>query len=113
MTDLEPTGRLEGHILVVEDNAVNRMLVAAYLDEFGLTHDMAEDGAEALARLAARSYHLVLMDVVMPGVDGVEATKRIRAMREDIAEIPIVALTAHAMKGDREEYLTAGIDSYI
>jgi CheY-like chemotaxis protein len=113
MTDLEPTGRLNGHVLVVEDNAVNRMLVAAYLDEFGLTHDMAEDGAEALARLAARSYDLVLMDVVMPGVDGVEATKRIRAMREDIAEIPIVALTAHAMKGDREEYLAAGMDSYI
>lgn len=113
LAEQEPSGELKGHVLVVEDNAVNRMLVAAYLDEFGLTYDMAEEGGKALSLLAAGTYDLVLMDVVMPGVDGVEATRRIRALGDDTAEIPIVALTAHAMKGDREEYLAAGMDGYI
>jgi CheY-like chemotaxis protein len=89
------------------------MLIAAYLDEFGLTYDMAASGAEALKLLAANTYDLVLMDIVMPELDGVEATRRIRAMEGPVNEIPIVALTAHTMKSDREDYLTAGLDAYV
>jgi two-component system, sensor histidine kinase len=106
-------GGLSGHVLVVEDNAVNRMLIGAYLEEFGLTHDMVGNGAEALAGLEAHDYDIVLMDIMMPGVDGIEATRRIRKLEGSRAEVPIVALTAHAMKGDREDYLAAGMDGYV
>ncbi len=101
--DTRAPDTLSGHVLVVEDNAPNRMLIGAYLDEFGLTYDMVESGFDALERLAAKSYDLVLMDIKMPELDGVETTKRARKMQGPAAEVPIVALTAHAMKGDREE----------
>ena len=90
----------------------NRMLIGAYLEEFGLTYDVVEDGAAGLERLATKDYDLVLMDIMMPELDGVETTKRIRKLG-DAAELPIVALTAHAMKGDREDYLAAGMDGYV
>jgi len=113
LSGLQGARALTGHVLVVEDNAVNRMLIGAYLDEFGLTHDMAESGARALEMLSARAYDLVLMDIMMPEIDGVETTKRIRKLDGPTAEVPIVALTAHAMKGDREDYLAAGMDGYV
>jgi CheY-like chemotaxis protein/nitrogen-specific signal transduction histidine kinase len=111
--DVPPTGTLMGHVLVVEDNAVNRMLIGAYLEEFGLTYDMVENGTAALKSLATKNYDLVLMDIMMPELDGVETTKRIRKLGGDAAEVPIVAVTAHAMKGDREGYLTTGMDGYV
>jgi CheY-like chemotaxis protein/nitrogen-specific signal transduction histidine kinase len=111
--EAQATGTLSGHVLVVEDNAVNRMLIGAYLEEFGLTHDVVDNGAQALKQLAAKDYDLVLMDIMMPELDGVETTKRIRNMGGEAAEVPIVAVTAHAMKGDREDYLTAGMDGYV
>ena len=111
--DTPATGTLAGHVLVVEDNAVNRMLIGAYLEEFGLSYNVVENGGEALARLAGKDYDLVLMDIMMPELDGVETTKRIRKMGDEAAEVPIVALTAHAMKGDREDYLAAGMDGYV
>jgi signal transduction histidine kinase/CheY-like chemotaxis protein len=111
--DTPVPGTLSGRVLVVEDNAVNRMLIAAYLDEFGLSYDIAEGGAEAVKRLGTKAYDLVLMDIMMPELDGVEATKRIRKLRGAAAEVPIVALTAYAMKGDRETYLAAGMDGYV
>ena len=111
--DAAATGTLIGHVLVVEDNAVNRMLIGAYLEEFGLTYDVVEDGAAGLEQLATKDYDLVLMDIMMPELDGVETTKRIRKLGGDAAEVPIVALTAHAIKGDREDYLAAGMDGYV
>jgi CheY-like chemotaxis protein len=111
--DVPASGTLVGHVLVVEDNAVSRMLIGAYLEEFGLTYDLVGDGSTGLARLAARNYDLVLMDIMMPELDGVESTKRIRKLGGDAAEVPIVAVTAHAMKGDREDYLAAGMDGYV
>jgi CheY-like chemotaxis protein/anti-sigma regulatory factor (Ser/Thr protein kinase) len=111
--EVQATGTLTGHVLVVEDNAVNRMLIGAYLEEFGLSYDVVDNGAQALKRLAAKDYDLVLMDIMMPELDGVETTKRIRKMGGEAAEVPIVALTAHAMKGDREDYLAAGMDGYV
>ena len=111
--ETQPSGTLTGHVLVVEDNAVNRMLIGAYLEEFGLTYDVVENGAQALKQLAAKDYDLVLMDIMMPELDGVDTTKRIRKMGGEAGEVPIVALTAHAMKGDREDYLAAGMDGYV
>ncbi len=106
-------GTLSGHVLVVEDNAVNRMLIGAYLDEFGLTHEMVESGGAAVMSLASKFYDLVLMDIMMPDLDGIETTKRIRSLHAPSSEVPIVALVAPAMKGDCGAYLSAGMDAYV
>ncbi|MGA9604521.1 MAG: response regulator, partial [Methyloceanibacter sp.] len=108
----EPQAKLSGHVLVVEDNAVNRMLIATYLDEFGLSHDMVASVGTAILNLASKHYDAVLMDVMMPDLDGVEAAKRIRALHAPAAEVPIVALVS-AKKGDRGVYLSAGMDAYV
>ncbi len=108
----EPQAKLSGHVLVVEDNAVNRMLIATYLDEFGLSHDMVASVGTAILNLASKHYDAVLMDVMMPDLDGVEAARRIRALRAPAAEVPIVALVS-AKKGDRGVYLSAGMDAYV
>jgi CheY-like chemotaxis protein len=108
----EPQAKLSGHVLVVEDNAVNRMLIATYLDEFGVSHDMVASVGTAILNLASKHYDAVLMDVMMPDLDGVEAARRIRALRAPAAEVPIVALVS-AKKGDRGVYLSAGMDAYV
>jgi CheY-like chemotaxis protein/HPt (histidine-containing phosphotransfer) domain-containing protein len=100
-------------ILLAEDNKVNRLLAASLLYKGGYQVDFAENGAEAVAAAESAEYDLILMDVQMPIMDGVEATKRIRAMASAQARIPIIALTAHAMVGAREEYLAAGMDDYV
>jgi len=103
------------NILLVEDNSVNQSLMLALLRKAGYDADLANDGAEAIERLRRQSYDLVLMDVAMPTLDGLEATQRIRAgdAGETIREVPIVALTANAMSGDRERCLRAGMDDYL
>ncbi|MDA7948639.1 MAG: response regulator [Hyphomicrobiaceae bacterium] len=106
-------GPLNGHVLIVEDNDVNQMLIAAYLDQFGLTHDTAVNGQEAIRMVQERHYDVVLMDIMMPVMDGLEATKQIRALDGPLASLPIIALTANAMKGDRETYLASGLDGYV
>ena len=109
--DPQSPGTLSGHVLVVEDNAVNRMLIGAYLDEFGLTYEIVEGGANSITRLTAGKPTTSCSWT--SDLDGVETTKRIRKMHGAAAEVPIVALTAHAMKGDRETYLAAGMDGYV
>ena len=111
--EAQPAGALSGHILVVEDNAVNRMLISAYLDEFGLSYEMVESGAAAIMCLASKTYDLVLMDIMMPELDGIETTKRIRKLQGPSAEVPIVALTAKAPSDDGVDYLAAGLDAYV
>ena len=106
-------GPLNGHVLIVEDNDVNQMLITAYLDQFGLTHDTAVNGQEAIRMVQERHYDVVLMDIMMPVMDGLEATKQIRALDGPLASLPIIALTANAMKGDRETYLASGLDGYV
>jgi CheY-like chemotaxis protein len=98
-------------IAVVEDNADNRLLLEAILD--GL-YDVVqyENGVDALAGLEASLPDLVLLDISLPGMDGNEILARIRG-HERLRRLPVIALTAHAMAGDREKYLTAGFDDYI
>jgi CheY-like chemotaxis protein len=101
-------------ILLAEDNPVNRRLACYMLEKKGHTVITAQDGLEALAMLETEIVDLVLMDVQMPGMDGVEATRAIRAKETPGGvRLPIVALTAHAMSGDRDYCLDAGMDDYL
>ncbi|HKV52094.1 MAG TPA: response regulator [Gemmatimonadaceae bacterium] len=98
-------------IAVVEDNADNRLLLRALLDErFHIVE--FETGADAIAGLPAAGAELVLLDISLPGMDGVEVLSRLRDDART-SPIPVVALTAHAMAGDRETYLRAGFDDYV
>jgi len=99
-------------ILVVEDNAVNRQIIAAFLSPFQHRLETAENGAEALERLRTRQFDLVLMDVHMPVLDGISATKVIRAGEAGDKDVPIIMLTASAMREERAEGVAAGADAY-
>ena len=100
-------------ILVAEDNPVNRKLVLRLLERMGYRADVAGDGLEAIAAIEGAIYDVVLMDVQMPKLDGLEATRRIRHRWPGPAGPRIVAMTANAMEGDREMCLAAGMDDYI
>ena len=107
-----PTGSL--HILLVDDNRVNQTVALRLLEKLGHSAVLANNGKEALALLAVESFDLVLMDLQMPEMDGLSATKCIRAQEQaSDAHLPIIAMTAHAMKGDRERCLAAGMDKYV
>ena len=107
-----PTGLVGARILLVEDNALNQELAVALLSEAGLHCDVAENGAIALERLAQGGYDLVLMDMQMPVMDGLEATRTIRRQaRHD--DLPIVAMTANAMAADRARCLEAGMNDFL
>ena len=101
-------------VLVAEDNPVNRKLAARILENAGHTVVCANDGQEAVDMLANERFDIVLMDVQMPRMDGFEATSEIRKLDAALrVHTPIVALTANAMKGDRERCLDAGMDGYV
>ncbi|MBI2978627.1 MAG: response regulator, partial [Rhodospirillales bacterium] len=100
-------------VLVVEDNAINRRVAVAVLESAGYRVDVASNGLEAVEAVHARPYDVVLMDVQMPEMDGLEATRRIRSRPPDGTRIPIIGVTASAMHGDREKCLDAGMDDYI
>ena len=100
-------------ILVAEDDEVNRMVIGAFLQPGGHHVAFAHNGTEAVAAAQAQPFDLVLMDAMMPGMDGPAATARIRALPGPVARLPIIALTANAMVGDRERYLAAGMDGYV
>lgn len=107
---------LQGRILLVEDHPVNQAVALETLNNLGLKADLASTGIEALARLAENSYDLVLMDCHMPEMDGYEATVSIRqteALSEDKHRLPIIALTANALDGDRQRCLSVGMDDYL
>ena len=100
-------------ILVVEDNQVNQKVVTAVLRKRGFHIELANDGQEALAKLEnCEAFNLVLMDVQMPVLDGLEATRLIRKQSR-WKSLPIIAMTAHAMNGDKERCLEAGMSGYI
>ena len=105
----------ETQILLVEDNRVNQKVAKAILRKLGFKADIAENGLKALKALAEKDYHIVLMDVQMPEMDGLEATQRIRAGQDNVrnADIPIIAMTAHAFREDRDRCLKAGMQDYV
>jgi len=101
-------------ILIAEDNPINLALATGILEKCGHSLVHAANGREAVAAVARESFDLILMDVQMPEMDGLEATRRIRETEQGTAlHTPIVALTAHAMPGDRERCLAAGMDDYL
>lgn len=102
-------------ILLAEDNITNQQVALGILKKLGLSADVAANGAEALGKLAAIPYDLVLMDMQMPVMDGLEATRRIRDTHSQVLNhrVAIIAMTANALQGDREQCLKAGMDDYI
>jgi signal transduction histidine kinase/CheY-like chemotaxis protein len=106
----EPTDHTTLHVLVVDDNATNRFVAAKVLELFGCTSEAVEDGQAAVERVQTGAFDLILMDIKMPVMDGVQATRTIRALRGPVAEIPILALTANADPRDESEYLAAGMN---
>ena len=100
-------------ILLVEDNPANQKLATYILQDRGHRVEIAGDGQEAIHLTERNRYDVILMDVQMPGMNGLEATAAIRQREEGGRRVPIIAMTAHAMKGDRERCLAAGMDGYL
>ena len=104
--------RFAGHVLLVEDNFVNQKVAVRFLERLGCTVEVASNGAEGVAACQQRQFDIVLMDLQMPVMDGMTATRMIRAS-ETSGHIPVIALTANAMTGDRELCEAAGMDGYL
>ena len=104
-----------GRILLVEDNLTNQQVALGMLGKFGFAADLAENGCEAIQRLTTQDYDLVLMDCLMPEMDGFEATRQIRDPQSAVRnhQIPIIAMTANAMAGDQQRCLAAGMNGYV
>lgn len=100
-------------VLLVEDNPVNQIVASSLLKSQGHEVVVAGSGEEALGLFSGQEVDLVLMDIAMPDMDGLEAAARMQALGGRRSQVPIVALTAHAMKGDRERFLAAGMDGYL
>jgi signal transduction histidine kinase/DNA-binding response OmpR family regulator len=109
-----PVGPTEKRlILLVDDNVTNRLVGKRLLEAAGHRVDTATNGREAVEAARATRYDIIFMDISMPELDGLEATRQIRAMADPYGTVPIVALTANAIAGDRERFLTAGMNDYL
>ncbi len=100
-------------MLVAEDNPTNQAVAVRWLERLGFEAEVASDGEAALEALAGRRFAAVLMDCQMPRLDGYEATRELRRREGDERRTPVIAMTAHAMKGNRERCLEAGMDDYL
>jgi CheY-like chemotaxis protein len=100
-------------VLVAEDNPINRTILLKKLEKLGIRADAVDDGNEVLAALEEFSYDLILMDCQMPGMDGYETTRRIRASSAPHRAIPVVAVTASAIQGDRDKCMALGMNDYV
>jgi len=103
----------KARLLVAEDNLVNQKVAMRILEKAGHRVDVVNNGIEAVAAIENTSYDMVFMDIQMPEMDGYEATAAIRKMAPEYSELPVIAMTAHAMKGDREKCIASGMDDYI
>ena len=117
---LKFTANATPRLLVVEDNEVNRRVILLQLEQIGITADIAVDGVEALKKIAARDYRVILMDCQMPLLDGFETTREMRRreqkrreLGEEFAPAIVIALTAHSLAGEREKCLAAGMNDYL
>jgi CheY-like chemotaxis protein len=110
-----PAACFIGRVLLVEDNRINRLIAGELLEQIGVTVEFAEDGAEALEKLDAGTFDLVLMDCVMPRMDGYEATQRLRERERSsgAGRTPVVAVTANATADDRAHCLQSGMDDFL
>ena len=106
-------GQKSARVLVAEDNFINQEIILAVLGLLGLAPDLVGDGMKAVQAAAANRYDLILMDMQMPELDGYEATQRIRAAETGRNRLPIIAMTANAIVGDREKCLDSGMDEYL
>jgi CheY-like chemotaxis protein len=100
------------NLLVVEDDPLNMELVCEILRSMGFTVHEATNGKEAIEKTEKEFYDLIVMDIMMPGMDGIEATRIIKS-KPGYKKTPVIALTAYAMKGDRERLIDEGFDEYI
>ena len=101
------------HILVAEDNDINQQIITGLLGPLNGHVDMVDNGLQAVAAVTRSHYDFVLMDAHMPEMDGITATKKIRSLPEPVSDVPIIALTADAMRGDRGKFLDAGMNDYV
>jgi CheY-like chemotaxis protein len=108
-----PAASISLDLLVAEDNEVNRLVVGEMLARMGHRHEFVSNGVQAVARASAKRFDAILMDAQMPEMDGDVATRQIRLLPVPFGQVPIVALTANAMSGDREMYLAAGMNDYV
>ena len=104
---------LKGTILVAEDNPNNQKLIEILLSKIGLQSLIVSDGQQAIDMYKKRKFDLILMDINMPIIDGIKATKIIREIQNEYYKIPIIALTANSIAGDKEKYLSSGMDDYL
>jgi CheY-like chemotaxis protein/HPt (histidine-containing phosphotransfer) domain-containing protein len=118
--DAKLSERLPLNVLLVDDNVINQKVASRLLQQMGYKADVTANGLEAIKALERKAYDVILMDVQMPVMDGLEATRQIRARQKDPAAHPnfahpimIIAMTANAMHGDREKCVTAGMDEYV
>ena len=111
-TPVSMAGMRGRHLLLVEDNEVNQIVARELLEGMGLRLTITGDGAQVLQLITEQSFDAVLMDIQLPGLSGYEVTARIRAV-ERFAQLPIIAMTAHALTGDREKVLAAGMNDYV
>ena len=98
---------------LVEDNPTNRMIATKMLENLGATVATANDGELGVEAATTGAYDLILMDIQMPGIDGIEATRRIRRLGGDAGQLPIIALTANVLAHQRQDYLNAGMNAVV
>ncbi len=110
---LQPPVKNLGHLLLAEDDKINQIVITRMLKKWGYSYDVAGNGEEALELLKEKTFDLILMDIQMPVMDGIEATKRIRLMEGEDKHTTIIAVTAFALSGDREKFMQIGMDDYI
>lgn len=110
---IQPEKKTRLNILAAEDNAVNQQIVTAFVTAAGHDITVVDNGSEAVEAAHLKDFDVILMDVQMPVMDGLDATRRIRTFKGARGKIPIIALTANAMEGDRERYLEAGMTDYM